>query len=155
MLNYCIQRKRDRYEHSSKPVNIAAVLRETGDSIYSKQKLPGSPNELNWDVETLNSESDDEFFEAVEEQERSLQSLANEEMGTTSPRGSIAGNQSPVESPSGSLMNLDKSATEVEFERTGVLKETDMLLLETNEPLCIPVTQVYLLILTSLLIVML
>ena len=143
MLNYCIQRKRERYEQSSKPVSTSSSsaslqARPASPSSINKLELPGSPKETKWVVDTMDSGSDDEFFEAVEEQERVLQSSANEEMDIALQKDSIS------ESPSGSFMSLNRSATDIVLERTGVLKETEMLLLETNEPLCIPITQVFL-----------
>lgn len=149
MLNYCIQRKREHYEQSSKPVSTcssSASLQVRPASLSSINKLesPGSPKETKWVVDTVDSGSDDEFFEAMEEQERVLQTSTNEDMDITLDKDSISESRSQSDSPSGSLMSLNKSATDIVLERTGVLKETEMLLLETSEPLCIPITQVYL-----------
>ena len=159
MLNYCIQRKRERYEQSSKPVSASSSsaslkARPSSQSSKSKQSSTTDPQKQSkWEVETAESDSEDEFFEAVEEQDRECESPKNEEMDTISPRdsdtdrpkspkGSASDIQSQDVSPSGSFMSLNKSASDIVLERTGVLKETDMLLLETNEPLCIPITQV-------------
>jgi len=146
MLNYCIQRKREHHKQSSKPVSTSsssASMKVKSDSFSSINNLesPGSPKEPKWDVDTVESDSEDEFFEAVEEQQRVSQNCRDEEIHATSPRSSITESQSQYDSPSGSLMSLSRPANDAELERTGVLKETDMVLLETNEPLCIPITQ--------------
>ena len=147
MLNYCIQRKREHHKQSSKPVSTSsssASVKANSDSFSSMNYLesPDSPKEPKWDVDTVESDSEDEFFEAVEEQQRVSQNCRDEVMDTTSPRGSITESHSQCGSPSGSFMSLNRPANDAELERTGVLKETDIVLLETNEPLCIPITQV-------------
>lgn len=148
MLNYCIQKKKLHYEQSSKPVSLS------NSSASLKAKPPSQPSECQsglisdtpkqsaWELEVDESDSDDEFFEAVEEQDKVSRNSKSEEMEPLSPNISSADIQSQNGSPSGSFLSLSKSGSEISFGRTGALKETEMLLLETKEPLCIPVTQV-------------
>ncbi|XP_065051656.1 rab3 GTPase-activating protein catalytic subunit-like [Rhopilema esculentum] len=132
MLNYCIERKKELYERSSKPTSTTSLTslktQSKTDPVVESTEPETTLQKTSWKVESNESDSDDEFFEAVEEQ---ASKNSNEEEQS----------QSQNESPSGSFISLTKSASDVSFERIGVSKETEMKLLETDEPLCIPITQ--------------
>lgn len=142
MLNYCIQRKKEHYENSSKPLSTSSSSASEKGKFAPhpfSRKLDSSIDahkQSVWEVDSSLSDSDEEFFEAVEEPERVSENSKNECGHIISQKDS----KSQDDSPSGSFFSLNKS--DFLTERTGVLNETDMLLLETGEPLCIPVTQV-------------
>lgn len=124
MLNQCIVRKKSHYDQSSRPVsaNVSSsslVTRKDSTGIAAKHDEEAGKESM-WDAEEaeVSSESDDEFFEAMEEPGNSA---AVEENG---------------EDVSGCSVSKDK------VERCGVLVESGMRLLETGEALCIPITQV-------------
>lgn len=151
MLNYCIQRKKDHHERSSKPISetsSAASLqsKKPDENIDLSEKASESqPNKSpSWEVEDIEmgSDSDDEFFEACEEQGAVSEKTSNAEVVREKDETPDNDAQTESESPSGSFLSLDKSSSELSFERRGVSKETEMRLLETDQPLCIPITQV-------------
>ena len=151
MLNYCIQRKKDHHERSSKPINKAssAILlhakKTDQDTDVDKETFESHPDKSpSWEVEDveMDSESDDEFFEAREEQGAASEKLSDAEVVREKSASPDNDGPNEDESPSGSFLSLDKSSSSLSFEGRGVLKETEMMLLETDQPLCIPITQV-------------
>ena len=83
------------------------------------------------------SDSDDEFFEAVEEQNNETKTLQNDD-----GRNSASTEGSGWATPSGSILDKTEAYKDQTNMREAVAKETDMKLLETGETLCIPITQV-------------
>ena len=151
MLNYCIQRKKDHHERSSKPINKASsaaslqAKKTDQDTDLDKESFESEPNKSpSWEVEDIemDSESDDEFFEACEEQGAASEKMSNAEVVREKSESPDHAGTNEDESPSGSFLSLDKSSSSLSFEGRGVLKETEMILLETDQPLCIPITQV-------------
>ena len=143
MLNYCIERKKELYERSSKPTSttsLTSLKTQKADPVVESTEQETTPQKTSWKVEANESDSDDEFFEAVEEQYIVSKNSNEEEQSRL--EASAQELQSQNDSPSGSFISLTKSASAVSFERIGVAKETEMKLLEADEPLCIPITQV-------------
>jgi len=140
MLNSCIEHKK-KHDHSIQE-SVGAKVKSskthpkvTEASSVAKDNLSSSYKESAVAQETEDSDTDDEFFEALESQ-----------LPSPSAEREKAGEKSELDSPvaGGSLV---QSAVEEGLEsgsgRSGVLKRCgDLLLVATGKPLCIPVTQV-------------
>lgn len=135
MLNCCIRHKKAQ-EHSQSGTSDAqfhscgADIGSSGDHSVEISKSRTSP-------EGEGSDTDEEFFEALESQDQSFADVNRSQDRTEK--------QSPIHSKASEVSPEDKLGMgDLERGRSGVLKRCgDLVLIATGEPLCIPVTQVY------------
>ena len=132
MLNCCIQHKKKRENSMTDITGAQARSSKTG----SDSKTSHSESDVTPNVE--DSDTDDEFFEALESQDQTT--------SVNAKRTSKAKEVHLVESESSVVILEDPH--EVESSLSGVLKRCgDLVLVATGEPLYIPITQVVLQIL--------
>ncbi|XP_035661424.1 rab3 GTPase-activating protein catalytic subunit-like isoform X2 [Branchiostoma floridae] len=144
MLNCCIQRKTAREARMKEAANQqASAAAAVQDKPARGSTSAGSDG---WDVE----DSDEEFFECETEMEMETEeniasnSDADSAQNNTLPKGKVASNSQP----SNDRTNMHKSESAVSFKDTvtsqpeGRLKQCgDLCLLDSSEPLYIPITQ--------------
>ena len=132
MLNCCIQHKKKRENSMTDITGAQARSSKTG----SDSKTSHSESDVTPNVE--DSDTDDEFFEALESQDQTT--------SVNAKRTSKVKEVHLVESESSVVILEDPH--EVESSLSGVLKRCgDLVLVATGEPLYIPITQVVLQIL--------
>ncbi|XP_019614201.1 PREDICTED: rab3 GTPase-activating protein catalytic subunit-like [Branchiostoma belcheri] len=141
MLNCCIQRKTAREARMKE----AAKQQASAAAAVPEKPVRGSSSD-GWEVE----DSDEEFFECETELEMETDeniasnSDADSAQNNTSPKGKVASNSEP----SNNRTNMHKSESAMSFKDTvvfqpeGRLKQCgDLCLLDSSEPLYIPITQ--------------
>ncbi len=146
MLNHCIQRKKINYEQSSQPISGSCSPTSLPVKEDNTTELNDSEKDTfnRWVEFDSESGSDEEFFEAVEEQHVISTSASSSAIDITECEKNTV-TKSIENSPSETMISDSKSNDDDKcrkVERSGVLEESSLKLLETGETLCIPVTQV-------------
>ena len=135
MLNCCIQHKKKRENSMTDITGAQARSSKTGSDSKTSHSESDTHDENYVTPNVEDSDTDDEFFEALESQDQTTSVNAR--------RTSKVKEVHLVESESSVVILEDPH--EVESSLSGVLKRCgDLVLVATGEPLYIPITQVVL-----------